>query len=259
MKQTDLKKLALMGITGGILIISSSGDAAESYGNASNSSQNNDGKNDDYISQGYSNQGYFNNREGRESSSNYYYQVPKKRKGRSQDQDTDQNYDQSGSQGRTQNSNQGGNQDDGQKYQYRDRHYQDRNHVADNDKTVNDKIENTLDTEETPPDNIQDKPNVEEKFVSKLNPNEQSDYQELSAHGRLLARTMAAHECAGRNDCKGQNACKSDLNACAGRGSCKGKSICKVTASQAVKLSSVLDKRQNLKTNASSNSTIKTK
>lgn len=221
MKNADLKKLALMGITGGIIVITNSGNADQ---------------NENPISQGYSNQGYFYNREGRESS-NYYYQIPKKRQSRSdQDQNNGQQNDDQGNPSSGRNSDRQGQQ------------YRDRGQVADKDETEN--------YQETPPDNIHEKPDVDGKFLLKLNPKERADYQQLSERGKTLARNIAAHDCAGRNDCKGQNACKSDLNACAGKGSCKGKSICKVTPGQAVKLASLLEKRQNLQNNSAPNSSL---
>jgi hypothetical protein len=44
--------------------------------------------------------------------------------------------------------------------------------------------------------------------------------------GSHAARTLAAHDCSGKNDCKGQGGCGSSDNGCKGKNSCKGKGGC---------------------------------
>lgn len=242
MNNKDLKKLALMGIVSGMVVTS------QSYVEAQNTTKtaprtpsaekntqedsSNSGKGN--IAQSYSNQGYFYNQDqGRGTNTYYYQQNPKRSRTRPnqpsdeyQDQDQNQNYQRSP-----------------EKYQDIDINRYNREQLADNTEDTKPK---TL-PEETPPDNLHEKSTTEGKFLSRLSSQGHEKYQQLSTRGKIMAMNLSAHECAGHNDCKGQNACQTSKNQCAGKGSCKGQSSCKVTPEEAVKLTSMIDKRNNLK------------
>lgn len=96
-------------------------------------------------------------------------------------------------------------------------------------------------------------PMTESDFKTKLSPQGKIEYDKLSPEGKAQALKMASHDCSGKNDCKGQNACKTDKNACAGQGGCKGQSKCAMTPEQSVKVSSLKDKRASLNTRSSQN------
>lgn len=242
MNNKDLKKLALMGIISGIVVVSQSQlEAQNSAKNQSknpktesNSQDNEADQTKGNIAQGYSNQGYYYNQDQGRSNNTYYYQQnprrsrirPNQPQDNYQNQDQDQNYQQSPD-----------------RYQDMDLNRYNRERVADNSDESNAKIA----PGETLPDNIQETSTTEGKFLSKLSSQSAAKYQTLSTRGKMLARNMAAHDCAGKNDCKGQNACKTDKNECAGKGNCKGQSSCKVTPDEAIKLASMIDKRNNLK------------
>ena len=248
MNNKDLKKLALMGILSGIVVASQSQLEAQNSvknpprnPNSETNTQDDDNtdQNKGNIAQGYSNQGYYYNQDQGRSSNYYYYQQNPKRNSRTRPNQPSDNY---------QNQDQVPdeyNRRSPQRYQDLDINRYNRDKVADSADESNSNTK--FSPEETPPDNIQERPTTEGKFLSKLSPQGTAKYQSLSLKGKMLARNMAAHDCAGKNDCKGQNACKTDKNECAGKGSCKGHSSCKVTPDEAVKLATMLDKRNNLK------------
>lgn len=99
------------------------------------------------------------------------------------------------------------------------------------------------------------KPMTESEFKAKLSPQGKADYDKLSSDGKANALKIASHDCSGKNECKGQNACKTDKNDCAGKGGCKGQSKCAATPDQAVKAASLKDKRTswNSRNNSSTN------
>lgn len=140
-------------------------------------------------------------------------------------------YNQSGCNGRGQ-PNQWGNSNSGQRYYP--------GYFADNDGQAT-----TTDTDA--------KPLTETDFKAKLSPQAKADFDKLSPEGKASAIKTASHDCSGKNDCKGQNACKTDKNSCAGQGGCKGQSKCAVTPDQAVKISSLKDKRTSLNNRPSPN------
>ncbi len=67
---------------------------------------------------------------------------------------------------------------------------------------------------------------TEDEFTLELNDQALKTYQELSPEAKALARLVASARCNGTNECKGLNACKTDTNKCAGQGSCKGTGKC---------------------------------
>lgn len=97
-----------------------------------------------------------------------------------------------------------------------------------------------------PQDNSAPTPMTENDFKGKLSPQAKADFDKLSPEGKANAIKMVSHDCSGKNDCKGQNSCKTDKNTCAGQGGCKGQSKCAMTPEQAVKASSLKDKRTSL-------------
>lgn len=94
--------------------------------------------------------------------------------------------------------------------------------------------------------NVDNATMTQEDFKAQLSAQGKTDFDKLSDEGKANAIQMASHDCAGKNACKGQNSCKSDKNACAGQGGCKGQSTCKMTPDKAVKAASLKDKRTSL-------------
>lgn len=66
----------------------------------------------------------------------------------------------------------------------------------------------------------------EDELLLQLNDQAAKQYQALSPEGKALAREVASQRCQGTNQCKGLNACQTDKNNCAGQGSCKGQTKC---------------------------------
>lgn len=67
---------------------------------------------------------------------------------------------------------------------------------------------------------------TEDELLMQLNDQGAKQYKALSPEGKALAREVASQRCQGTNECKGLNACQTDSNKCAGQGSCKGQSKC---------------------------------
>lgn len=90
---------------------------------------------------------------------------------------------------------------------------------------------------------------TEEELLLELNDDGLRMYKSLNAEGKALALKVASGMCAASNQCQGLNACKSEQNACAGKGDCAGKGICALSDKNlAVKLvyDKMHEKRQNL-------------
>lgn len=262
MKKNDLKKLALMGITGGVMMASHSPvNALEGLTNVPTSnilaakcgSKGSCGGSTAYNGAGHScggsNAGHscggstaYN---GGHSCSSYqdpttYYSqdsYPQSQSGCSNTRPYMQNQSScSGSSNRQSAYNQGSCSNINQSNRWGG---QSSNYFADND-----------DDDQATPDNS--KPLSESEFKAKLSTQAKADYDKLSAEGKANALKLASHDCSGKNDCKGQNACKTDKNSCAGQGGCKGQSKCAMTPEQAVKVSSMKDKRTSLNSRPSS-------
>ena len=67
---------------------------------------------------------------------------------------------------------------------------------------------------------------TESDLLDQLNDQAKQQYLGMSPEGKALALKLANQNCKGQNDCKGLNSCKSAENSCAGKGACKGKSQC---------------------------------
>lgn len=90
---------------------------------------------------------------------------------------------------------------------------------------------------------------TEEELLLELNDDGLRMYKSLTAEGKALALKVASGMCAASNQCQGLNACKSANNACAGKGDCAGKGICAISDKNlAVKLvyDKMNEKRKNL-------------
>lgn len=90
---------------------------------------------------------------------------------------------------------------------------------------------------------------TEEELLLELNDEGLRMYKSLNAEGKALALKVASGMCGGTNQCQGFNACKSEHNACAGKGDCAGKGICAFSDKNlAVKVvyDKMAQKRQNL-------------
>lgn len=89
---------------------------------------------------------------------------------------------------------------------------------------------------------------TEEELLRELNEDGVKMYRSLNAEGKALALKVASGMCRGSNQCAGLNACKSSTNPCAGKGDCAGKGICSISDKNlAVKL--VYDKMNQDKMN----------
>lgn len=66
----------------------------------------------------------------------------------------------------------------------------------------------------------------ESDLVNKLDAEGKATYQGLDAEGKALALQLANQACKGQNNCAGLSACKSADHACAGQNSCQGKGTC---------------------------------
>lgn len=64
----------------------------------------------------------------------------------------------------------------------------------------------------------------ESDLLAKLSQDGKNLYSTLDPAAKTMALKMASQECAGKNECKGMNSCKSQHNDCAGKGGCKGTS-----------------------------------
>jgi hypothetical protein len=73
--------------------------------------------------------------------------------------------------------------------------------------------------------NQQQKDLSENELLMVLSPETRAVYMSMDADGRALALKLANADCKGKNDCKGLNACKSATNSCAGLGSCQGTTV----------------------------------
>ena len=90
---------------------------------------------------------------------------------------------------------------------------------------------------------------TEDELLLELNDDGLRMYKSLNAEGKALALKTASGMCGGSNQCQGLNACKSKNNACAGKGDCAGKGICAISDKNlAVKLvyDKMSQKRENL-------------
>jgi hypothetical protein len=234
MKKKDLKKLALMGITGGVLTLSQSplnaseglttnilaascGGKTSCGGSTADNNRNQGYNSSEDSSTYYNNQGSYSQNQG--SGSN-------RQPSRQNQGSCSNSRPNSSSQGSCSNRNDSG------------RWGQNPNFFADND-------------DQTNSDNS--KPLTESEFKAKLSPQAKTDFDKLTPEAKAKAIKMASHDCSGKNDCKGQNSCKSDKNSCAGQGGCQGQSKCAMTPEQAVKASSMKDKRTSLNNSSSTN------
>jgi hypothetical protein len=238
MNKKDLKKLALMGITGGVMMAAHTPvNAHEGLTNIST---------DNHLAAGCGGRGKCSavtayNGSGHSCSASQdptsYESYPQSQHGCSGQPTYNQNQSgchSNGCNGRNQsnqwnnnnnsNSQWSNNNNNGQRYYP--------GYFADNDGQA------TKDTDS--------KPLTEADFKAKLSPQARADFDKLSPDAKANAVKMASHDCSGKNDCKGQNACKTDKNSCAGQGGCSGQSKCAVTPEQAVKISSMKDKRTSL-------------
>ena len=94
---------------------------------------------------------------------------------------------------------------------------------------------------------------TEDQLKSQLNDQGKQTYNSLTPEGKAMAVKLASRSCKGTNDCKGQNACKADDHSCAGKGSCAGSSICSFKdKNMAVKIAA--QKQAEKRTNANSGS-----
>lgn len=235
MKKNDLKKLALMGISGGIIIASQSNVIAdETFSNTVSGHYLAGGcggkcSQTAYNDRGFSNQGYFYNQD---QNQNYYYQQgPTNPSQWSQDQYNKQN--------QLNNRNQQYNNQPDQNSRWEDNRNNQRQGQGNPYSGYL-----SLNDEATPATS-------EAQFKSHLSVQAQSEYDNLSADSKANAIKMASHDCKGKNDCKGQNACQSEKNACGGQGACKGQSTCKMSPDKAVKIASLKEKRASLNSSSS--------
>lgn len=67
---------------------------------------------------------------------------------------------------------------------------------------------------------------TEDELLLELNAEGTALYNSLSPEGKKLALQVASQRCDHTNACKGLNACATDTNSCAGKGSCEGKGKC---------------------------------
>jgi hypothetical protein len=89
---------------------------------------------------------------------------------------------------------------------------------------------------------------TEDELLLELNDEGAKMYQSLDPKGKELALEVASMRCAGTNPCGKLNACKTEKNDCAGKGSCKGTGKCAVSDKNlAVKL--VYEKMKNKRSN----------
>jgi|GEM_PF-6895820 len=89
---------------------------------------------------------------------------------------------------------------------------------------------------------------TEQELLRELNEDGVKMYNSLNKEGKALALKVASGMCRGSNQCAGLNACKSSTNPCAGKGDCAGKGICSISDKNlAVKL--VYDKMNQDKLN----------
>lgn len=90
---------------------------------------------------------------------------------------------------------------------------------------------------------------TEQELKLELNQEGIRMYNSLSPEGKAMALKEASMSCNGTNDCKGLGACKTDKNNCAGQNDCKGQGKCAVAdKNMAVKL--VYKKMQEKRNNA---------
>lgn len=90
---------------------------------------------------------------------------------------------------------------------------------------------------------------TEQDLMLELNDEGKRMYRSLSPEGKALALKVASMRCNASNECRGLNACKTDKNDCAGKGACKGQGKCSVADKNlAVKL--VYQKMQAKRNNA---------
>lgn len=94
---------------------------------------------------------------------------------------------------------------------------------------------------------------TEDQLKSQLNEQGKQQYNSMSPEGKAMALKLASRSCKGTNDCKGQNACKADDHSCAGKGSCAGSSVCSFKdKNQAVKIAAQKQAEKRAKTNSGS-------
>jgi hypothetical protein len=220
MKKRDLKKLALMGITGGIIAVSHPASAHElnSASGTMLAGGCGGGCNHTAYNERGSNQGYYSSYP---QEDNYY---PQGQSGCHGNRGNSQYHSCSSSPGNYQSHSCGGASNSWGGY------------TADND------VRSSVSDEPVETPNSM----TESEFKAKLSPAARADFDKLSTNGKDKAMKMASHSCKGKNDCKGQNACKTDKNDCAGKGGCKGQSKCAANPDQAVKAASMQDKRASL-------------
>ncbi len=70
-------------------------------------------------------------------------------------------------------------------------------------------------------------PLTEKELMNNLNSQSKATFQSLSPEGKALALKLANQDCKGKNSCKGLNVCANPpKNDCAGKSGCKGQSKC---------------------------------
>lgn len=90
---------------------------------------------------------------------------------------------------------------------------------------------------------------TEQELKLELNQEGIRMYNSLSPEAKAMALKVASMSCNGTNDCKGYGACKTDKNNCAGQNDCKGQGKCALAdKNMAVKL--VYKKMQEKRNNA---------
>lgn len=65
---------------------------------------------------------------------------------------------------------------------------------------------------------------TESDLQAQLNSQGRALYQSLSPEGKALALKLANQDCKGRNECRGYNSCRNTEHSCQGQGSCAGTS-----------------------------------
>jgi hypothetical protein len=89
---------------------------------------------------------------------------------------------------------------------------------------------------------------TEQELLLELNADGTRMYNSLDDQGKVLARKVASMMCQATNECKGLNGCMTDKNSCAGKGDCKGRGKCAISDKNlAVKL--VYDKMASKRAN----------
>jgi len=238
--KADLKKLAMMGITGGILFtqgtatasieedkVSSNYYAAAGCGGhgCSSASAYQGGHGCGAASYQRSGNGSYNDQQTADSASYNNYQ--NYQRNNPYYSDANQQDQQGGQQGQQNSSSQPpmpkqmmpnyqprDSEEDNKDYNY-NAYNRNRSYSAQND-SQND---SQSDLSDTSSQSI-----TQEQLLNRLNDPAKATYNSLNPEGKALALKLANQSCKGKNDCKGLNSCRSAKNSCAGQGACAGQS-----------------------------------